>query len=453
MLNPIKLRHIRDYSLRDLLLVGIPLLLLIIAGFWGASRFIKPAPPDTLILSSGGEGGAYQRFAVSYKDALARYGVNLIEKPSAGSTENLQRLRDPGFAVDAAFVQGGTARLQEGDALYSLGGLYHEPLWIFHRGDLTRGRSGEAEGVARLKGKRVAIGAPGSGANHLAREILQAHQMDEKSITLVEQGGLGLGQALVAKKIDAAFVVGPATSAAIWSLLTTPGVRLMSLTHADAYTRRFPYLSKVVLPRGAIDLEADIPAEDITLVAPTATLVVREDTHPVLVGLLMQVLAEVHGTPGAFHRPGEFPSPAGADFPLSPEAERYYKSGKPFLQRYLPFWVAVQIDRLVVMLIPLLALLVPLVKIAPTLYGWRVRSRIFRRYGELKVLEAEVEDQPGKHSREEWLARLDALEAAINRVQTPLAFSDVLYNLRSHVLIARQNILKRLEPLPPNAAP
>jgi TRAP transporter TAXI family solute receptor len=445
MLKPSKLRHIRDYSLRDILLVGIPLLLLIIAGFWGASRFIKPAPPDTLILSSGGEGGAYQRFAVAYKDALARYGVRLIEKPSAGSTENLQRLRDPGFAVDAAFVQGGTARLQEGDALYSLGSLYYEPLWVFHRADLPRGKSGAAAGVAWLKGKRVAIGAPGSGANYLAREILQAHQMDEKNVTLVEQGGLGLGQSLAEKKIDAVFIVGPAKSAVIWTLLNTPGVRLMNLAHADAYTRRFPYLSKVMLPRGAVDLDADVPAEDITLVAPTATLVVREDTHPVLVGLLMQVLAEVHGEAGAFNRPGDFPRPAGTDFPLAPEAERYYKSGKPFLQRYLPFWVAVQLDRLVVMLIPLLALLVPLVKIAPALYGWRVRSRIFRRYGELKLLEAEVEDQPGKHSREEWLARLDTLEAAINRIQTPLAFSDVLYNLRSHVLLARQNVLKRLD--------
>jgi hypothetical protein len=184
-------------------------------------------------------------------------------------------------------------------------------------------------------------------------------------------------------------------------------------------------------------------------VAPTATLAVREDTHPVLVGLLMQVMAEVHGEAGAFNRAGEFPRPGGGDFPLSPEAERYYKSGKPFLQRYLPFWVAVQIDRLMVMLIPLLALLVPLVKIAPALYGWRVRSRIFRRYGELKVLEAEVEDIPHKHSREEWLARLDALEAAIHRIPTPLPFSDVLYHLRGHVMIARQNILKRLDSLPP----
>ncbi len=446
MVSRRKLRRISEYSSRDLLLVGIPLLLLVVAGFWAASRFIQPAPPDMLILSSGGEGGAYQRYAASYKEVLARYGIRLVEKTSAGSTENLQRLRDPNYAVDAAFLQGGTARVQESDSLQSLGGLYHEPLWIFYRADLPRGKNDAVAGVAWLKGRRVAIGAAGSGANHLAREILQAHQMDEKNVTLVEQGGLGLGQALAARKIDAAFVVGPVKSAAVWILLTTPGVRLMNLAHADAYSRRFPYLSKVVLPRGAIDLEADVPAEDITLVAPTATLVVREDTHPVLKGLLMQVMAEVHGDPGLFSRPGEFPRPAGGDFPLSPEAERYYKSGKPFLQRYLPFWVAVQLDRLVVMLIPLLALLVPLVKIAPTLYGWRVRSRIFRSYGELKLLEAEVEDQPGKLTREEWLARLDALEQVINRISTPLAFSDMLYTLRSHVGIARQNILKRLAP-------
>jgi TRAP transporter TAXI family solute receptor len=441
-----KLRRISEYSIRDLLLVGIPLLLLVIAGFWAASRFIKPAPPDTLILSSGAAGGAYERFAAAYKDVLARYGIRLIEKPSAGSTENLQRLRDPAFAVDAAFVQGGTARLQENDTLLSLGGLYHEPLWIFLRRDLAHDKGG----VAALKGKRVAIGSAGSGTNYLAREILEAHLMDEKSLTLVEQGGLGLGKAFAERRIDAAFVVGAARSATVWSLLTNPGVKLMNLAHADAYTRRFPYLSKVVLPRGAIDLDADVPAEDVTLVAPTATLVVREDIHPVLAGLLMQVLAEVHGDAGLFHRPGEFPRPAGGDFPLAPEAERYYKSGKPFLQRYLPFWVAVQIDRLVVMLIPLLALLVPLVKIAPTLYGWRVRSRIFRRYGELKLLEAEVEDHPEKCTREEWLRRLDELESAIHRIPTPLPFSDVLYNLRSHVEIARQNILKRLDALPPS---
>jgi TRAP transporter TAXI family solute receptor len=439
------LRRFSEYSARDLLTVGLPLLLLVIAGFWLASRFIQPAPPDTLVLSSGGDGGAYQRFAAAYKDVLARYGVRLVEKPSAGSTENLARLRDPNFEVDAAFLQGGTARILEDDSLLSLGALYYEPLWIFYRADAWS-RGAQPAGVAALKGRRIAIGAPGSGAHHLAQEILYANQMDAKNTTLSETGGLGLAQAFAAKAIDAAFVVGPTQSATVWTLLNSPGVRVMSLAHADAYTRRFPYLSKVVLPRGAIDLVADVPPADVTLLAPTATLVVREDTHPALVGLLMQAMSEVHGGPGTFQKPGEFPRAVGADFPLSKEAERYYKSGKPFLQRYLPFWAATLIDRMVVMLIPLFAVLFPVFKIAPGLYAWRVRSRIFRRYGELKFLEAEVEEQPGRHTRAEWLARLDAIEADVNRIPTPLAFSDIYYTLRSHIGLVREVVLKRTAP-------
>lgn len=441
MTKPRLLRRFSEYSTRDLLVVGIPLLLLVVAGFWAASRFIQPAPPATLILSSGGDGGAYQRFAAAYKDVLARYDIHLVEKTSAGSTENLQRLRDENFAVDVAFVQGGTARLREDDTLLSLGGLYYEPLWIFYRAGLERGKP--LRQLADLRGKRVAIGAPGSGSRHLAQEMLHANQMDAGNTRLVDAGGFALPQAFAANQIDAAFVVGPTQSAAVWVLLSTPGIKVMNLAHADAYTRRFPYLSKVVLPRGAIDVAGDLPPQDLTLLASTATLVVREDTHPALVNLLMQAMSETHGGPGMLQRPGEFPRATAVDFPLSKEAERYYKSGKPFLQRYLPFWAATLADRLMVMLIPLLAVLVPVIKVAPALYTWRVRSRIFRRYGELKFIEAEVEDNPARHTREEWLKRVDAIETDANRLPTPLAYSDMLYTLRSHIDLVRQIVLRR----------
>ena len=440
MAVPRKLRRLGEYSTRDLLLVGIPLLLLVVAGFWAASRFIQPAPPDTLVLSSGGAGGAYQRFAASYKDVLARYGVHLVEKTSAGSTENLRRLRDPAFAVDAAFIQGGTARLQEGDALLSLGALYYEPLWIFYRDELARGRGGPPTRLAELKGRRVAIGAPGSGTRHLANELLYASQIDEKNTRLLDTSGLELVQAFGRGDVDVAFVVGPTQSATVWTLLNLPGIRLMSLAHADAYSRIFPHLAKVVLPRGAVDLTAEVPPADVTLLASTATLVVREDTHPALVDLLMQAMTEVHGGPGIFQKPGEFPRAASADFPLSQEAERYFKSGKPFLQRYLPFWAATLIDRMVVMLVPLVAVLIPVFKVAPGLYAWRVRSRLFRRYGELKFIEAEVEANPERHSREAWLKRVDDIERDVNRLPTPLGYSDMFYTLRSHIQLVRQTV-------------
>lgn len=426
-------------SWRDIVFVALPSLLLAIGAFWLAAQFIKPAPPDQLIISTGGEGGAYQRFATRYKDVLARYGIALVEKPSAGSTENLARLRNPEFEVDAAFIQGGTARLDEEDELLSLGDIYYEPLWIFYREAAVHG----GDKVLDLKGKRIAVGGAGSGTHHLAMALLAANGIDAKNTKLIEAGGLGLLEGLRKNELDAVFVVGPTQSSLVWSLLYTPGVRLMSLTHAEAYTRRFPYLARLVLPRGAIDLTQDIPPHDIQLVSPMATLLVREDMHPALIDLLMQAASEVHGAPGVFQKPGEFPRAGHGEFPLSKEAERYYKSGRPFLQRYLPFWAATLIDRMVVMLVPLLAVLIPLFKFAPQVYGWRVRSRIYRRYGELKFLENEVNENPGLHSRAEWLRKLDAIEADASGIRTPLTFSDMLYTLRGHIDLVRDMILRR----------
>ena len=433
---PERLKHL---SWRDLVFVALPSLLLAIGAFWLAAQFIKPAPPERLIVSTDGEGGAYQLFAARYKDVLARHEITLVEKPSAGSLENLQRLRDPAFAVDAAFIQGGTARPAEKDALVSLGDFYHEPLWIFVREAVVRG----GDKILDLQGKRVAIGGAGSGTHHLATELLAANGIDAKNTKLIEEGGLGLIERLQKSEIDAVFVVGPTQSSLVWSLLYTPGVRLMSLAHAEAYTRRFPYLAQLVLPRGAIDLTLEIPPRDIHLVSPMTTLLVREDTHPALIGLLMQVASEVHGEPGVFQKPGEFPRAGHSDFPQSKEATRYYTSGKPFLQRYMPFWAATLIDRMVVMLVPLLAVLFPLFKFAPQLYGWRVRSRIYRRYGELKFLENEVNENPEAHTRAEWLEKLDRIETDASQIRTPLTFSDMLYTLRVHIDLVRAIILRR----------
>ncbi len=433
------LERLKPLSWRDILFVALPSLLLVCGAFWLAAQFIKPAPPQQLTLSTGGEGGAYQRFAARYKDVLAAYDIRLVEKPSAGSTENLERLRNPDFEVDAAFIQGGTARATEEDELVSLGDFYYEPLWIFYREAALHG----ADKVLDLKGRRVAIGGAGSGTHDLAMELLAANGIDGTNTKVIEEGGLGLVARLQNNEVDAVFVVGPTQSAMVWTLLYMPGIRLMSLTHAEAYTRRFPYLARLVLPRGAIDLTRDIPPHDTQLVSPMATLLVREDTHPALIGLLMQAAGEVHGTPGVFQKPGEFPRTGHSEFPLSKEAERYYKSGKPLLQRYLPFWAATLIDRMVVMLLPLLAVLLPMFKFAPQVYGWRVKSRIYRRYGELKFLENEINGDPGRHSRAEWIEKLERIEADASRIRTPLTFSDMLYTLRGHIDLVRDMILRR----------
>jgi hypothetical protein len=238
-------------------------------------------------------------------------------------------------------------------------------------------------------------------------------------------------------------LVGPVNSGAVWTALFTPGVKLMSMSRADAYVRRHPYLHKLTLPRGTVDLSRNIPPAETVLVAPTAALVAREDFHPALVDLLLQVATEVHGPPGIFNRAGEFPNARQVDFPLSREAQRYYTSGTRFLQRYMPFWAATLVDRLIVMLIPIVALLIPAMKILPALYGWRVRSRVYRWYGELKFLEREIQDDADRHTPAEWLARIDRLEARVHRVKTPNAFANQLFILREHINLVRRNVERR----------
>jgi hypothetical protein len=302
-----------------------------------------------------------------------------------------------------------------------------------------------------LKGKRLAVGAEGSGTRKLALDLLEASGVPatDPKTKLVPLGGLAAVGALAKGEVDAAFLVGPAQSGAVWTAFYTPGVRLMSLVHADAYARRFPYLTRLVLPRGGIDLQRDIPAADVELVGTMATVVARAGTHPALVDLLLQAAVQAHGGPGLFQRPGEFPNARQVDFPLSKEADRFYKSGTRFLHRYLPFWLATLVERTIVLLVPLIAVVLPIMKFAPALYGWRIRSRIYKWYGQLKFLERELDENPGARPQGEWLKELDHIEDRVHRVATPLAFTNLLYTLREHIALVQAKVLKKTSAGPP----
>ena len=433
--------RLRDVHLRDALVVGVPALVILVAGFWFTAQFIKPAPPTRLIIATGGDGGAYQRFAAQYKPLIERNGVEFVERSTAGAVENLALLRSPDVEeLDVAFVQGGLGVGSDAEGLVSLGSVYYEPLWVFYRAKEPIDR------LVQLRGKRIAIGGEGSGTRELGLELLEASGAAAAPTQLSPLGGLEAVEALRRGRVDAIFLVGPANSGAVWASFFGEGFRLMSFAQADAYVRRWPFLSRLTLPRGAIDLVRDIPSSDVTLVAPVATLVARESIHPALVDLLLDTAMEVHGKPGLFQRAGEFPNPQQVDFPLSPAAERFYKSGRRFLQRYLPFWAANLIDRLVVLLIPLVALAIPLMRIVPALYGWRVRSRVYRWYGQLKFLEAAWRKDPNARPRAEWLKELDALDARVNRVRTPLAFANQLYILREHIGLVRRSVEGTADP-------
>lgn len=438
-------------ALRETATVVLPGLLIILAAFWIASRFIRPAPPDSFVMSTGAPGGAYHLYAERYRDILARDGVTVELRPSAGSMDNLARLRDAASGVDAAIVQSGTAGPMRDTSLHSLGSIYYEPLWIFYRG------TKELTLINELKDKRIAVGAEGSGTKVLALQLLQAVGLNEPSVTILPHGGNAAADELLAGKVDAVFVVGAPDAPLVQRLIRADGVRLLSIANAEAFHRRHPHLSALTLPRGVIDLAAQIPQHDVTLLAATATLVVREDFHPALAFLMLHAAAEIHSGSGILQKHREFPAARESDFQLNDQAQRYYQSGPPLLRRYLPFWLANLIERMLVLLVPLFAVLVPAFKVLPALIEWRVKSRVFRWYGEIKFLEDELASDPDHEGLQQMLVRLDDIEQGVSGTSVPMSYSDYAYNLRTHIEVVRARVHRILNPTmsapPPDNVP
>ena len=428
---------LRPLFSRDFWATVLPALAILAATFWVAFQFVQPAPPKKVVMTGGAEGGAYDAYATQYRDKLAGEGIELELRRSAGSVENLKRLMDDNSGVSIGFVQGGIAKAGDDENLMSLAGLYYEPLWVFYRG------GAELDHASRLRGRRIAIGSEGSGTRPLALQVLALGGMDASNTTLLDLDANHAAEALARGEIDAAMMVADSNSQLVARLLHDRRVKLMSFAQAEALTRHLPFLSHVVLPEGGIDFAANLPARDVHLVAPTANLVVRDDIHPALITLLLQAATDIHGGSGLLRKAGEFPSDKGVDFAMSIDAERYLKSGPPFLQRHLPFWIAVFIDRMVVMLLPILAILIPVVRFTPAVYAWRIKSRIYRWYGKLKVLEIDIQSAKGQEEVRALIERLDAIEQSVSRIPTPLAFSEYLYNLRSHIDLVRGRLDRR----------
>ena len=332
---------------RDLILFLIPALLLVAVAAWLTAKSSRLAPPHTIRITSGADGSSYRKFADKYKAIIERYGVKVEVLPSAGAIENLRRLADRSAKVDVGFVQGGVKEGIDVTGLVSLGSIAEQPLIVYYRAPEP------VERLSELRGQRLAIGMAGSGTHALAMKLLGASNMTGPPTTLIELAGDKAAAALIAGQADAIFIVGDAaTPALMQKMRSTPGIRLLSFRQAEAYTRKFQFLSKLTLPEGALDLEHDYPAEPVQLVGPTVELVARDTLHPALSDLLISAAREVHGGPGLFRNAGEYPAPLARDFPLSHNAERYYKSGEQFLYKWLPFWLASLLDRLLVVLVP-----------------------------------------------------------------------------------------------------
>lgn len=419
---------------RELLEATLPSILLICLALFFAYKFIDPAPPRKIVIATGNTDLNYNAYAAIYGVYLKQEGITLELRKTAGDIENLRLLKDPDSEVDIAFMQDGIAHSEGAGSLLSLGSLYYQPVWIFCR------CKADTSHLSALKGKRVAIGYAGNGTHTLVSTLLAESGITASNTRLVEMGGEEASLALRKGKLDAALFVDVANSGIIHELVADRRLQLLSMDTAEAFSRKFAFLHHLVLPEGAMDLVRNIPPHDIHMVAPTATLVVKESMHPALVYLMMKVIAQVHSGPGLFNTKGEFPSAKDTDFPVSTQAVNFYKSGLPIIDKYLPFWAATFVNRTLIVILPLLALVIPLTKVIPMVYVWLVKRKLFRYYGELRFLDTQLQEIKTQEDVQLCMEKLNDIEAKVVNIKLPVPFSQYAYELRAHIELVRSKL-------------
>lgn len=418
---------------RDVLSTWGIALVVVMVTFYVAYQFVEPAPPEHIVFVTGADGGAYQKFGKQYAEYLAREGIDVELRATAGSVDNLMLLNSEN-AADVGFVQGGLNETTPTDNVVALGSLYLEPLWLFVNANTAINEPRD------FLGKRIAIGAEGSGTRAVVLKLFADHGIDSSNAVLAGVAAENLPEAFAADEIDAAFLIGAAESDQVAALIGLEGIAIRSLQRADAYARRYAFLSTVTLPQGVLDLRLNLPGQDVATVALTAMLAVNRELHPALVDLLLVAATEIHGQHTLLADAGEFPTPLYTDLPVSEEAERFFTYGPPFLLRYLPFWAATLIDRLWIMLLPLIGLAIPLVKLLPPAYRWRIRRRILTLYSQLESIDPTrnaVTDDTDLAARMRMLESLEK-NSLIDKV--PREYTDDVYKLRRDIDLVRRKL-------------
>ena len=408
----------------------------VLAVFW----FFHSAPPRTITLTSGPPGSGFWQTATNYQAILKAKGVTLKILTSEGSEQNLERLENPAGGAEIGMVQGGVTNGAISNRLVSLGSLSFQPMMIFYRS------AAPLQLLSQLKGKRLFIGPPGSGDRALALTLLKLNGVSNNAV-FVDLDAAAAAKALAGGALDAIFLMGDSASGDVMrELLHSPDVHLFDVTQADGYVRRITYLSKLEMPKGSIDFGKDFPDHDIALIGPTVELVARAGLHPALSDLVLEAAQQVHGKAGLFRHAGEFPAPVEHDIPLSADALRFYKSGKGFFYRHLPFWLASLLNRVLLAFVPMVVVLVPGLRLIPAIYRWRIQMLIFHWYRSLLALEREVQTPQSQARPGEYLARLDQIEGAVNNMKVPASFADQFYGLRGHIGFVRERILQAGKP-------
>lgn len=405
-------------------------------GIWLAFSLLQPTPPRSVTMATDPDDSFNAGAAKRYQEILARSGIELRLVPTAGAIESLARLNDPKSGISIAIVPAGTTTRQDSPGLVSLGTLFYEPLWLFSRGQFV-------EKHEQLRGLRISIGPEGSASRALSTEFLaRVGILDQKSATLLSLAPHESAAKLLSGEIDAAVLVDAWGTPAVHKLLTAQGVNLVGIRRADAFVALYPYLNKLVLPAGVANMAENQPPTDVVLVAPKASLVVRNDLHPAIQYLLLDAASQIHSGPGVFRTAGQFPAPESMDLPLSSNARQFYKTGSPFLQRNLPFWLAVLIQQALVLLIPVAGVLYPLLRISPRIFVWFQKRRVLTFYSELKLLEEELTSANSRKTTKDHIEQLDAMENRVGRLWVPPSLRPLLYDLRSHISLVRDECQK-----------
>jgi TRAP transporter TAXI family solute receptor len=408
-------------------------IVILVAGFVVAYQFVGPPPPDRIVMATGQAGGAYQQYGEQYKAWLATQGIEVELRATAGSVDNLKLLGNG--EADVGFVQGGLVGTLPADNILAIGSLYLEPMWLFVVENFA------LESIGDFAGKRIAVGADGSGTRAVVTNLLGAFGIDAETAEFSGLAGDELAAAFAANDIDAAFLIGAPESGAVRTLLEQPGVRLRGFERADAFVRRYPFLSEMHLPQGVLDLERDIPGTEVDTVALTAQLAANAELHPALIDLLLIAATNIHGKHSLLADAGQFPTPQYTDLPLSAEAARHFERGPPFLMQYLPFWAATLVDRLWVLLLPLVGLALPLVKVLPPAYRWRIRQRILRLYAALEQIDPLVNPISDADDLQNRQQRLEQLDNGSVIESVPKGYTDDIYKLRRDIDLVRRRLV------------
>jgi len=423
---------------RRLFIIGAILLLAALG--WSLATVLEPAIQRTIVITTGADKGIYQGFADRYAPILKRDGIKLDIRSSSGSIENYERLKNPGSEYEVGFIQSGTVTPNETDGLQTIAAVSYEPIWVFYRGDATVDR------LSQLQGKKVAIGVPGSGLLQVSRVLLGHSGITAGNTTLVQMDAAAAYQGLKNGRLDAAFFIGR-PDAEMQQTLLNSDLKLMSFAQADALVQKFPSLSKIVFPRASTSIVNDLPQRDVTLLAAKALLVSKDTLHPALTYLLLEAAKAVHGGEDYFTPLGTFPNLNTNDFPVSEESTRFFKSGRPFLQRYLPFWLASFVERRLLILLPFMALLLGLLQALPRMAEARIKGRLVVWYREIKALEDEIwrSGQPTPHQIAQWRDEIEHIDAHASQIQIPQRYFQDVYALKQAIAIVRNRILQAAE--------